>query len=82
MTPSTSSRLPLGLLVAGAAALVGGLVGQSALDRRFILSFLVLGWIGLMPYGLESFYSSTNPPMNWSYARTKAGLFYAVSRGQ
>lgn len=71
-----------GWLVAGATALAGGLIGQSALDRRFILAFLVLGWAGLMPYGLESFYSSTNPPMNWSYARTKAGFFYAVSRGQ
>ncbi len=37
---------------------------------------------GLLPYAYMPFASSTNPPMNWSYAREARGFYYSVNRSQ
>jgi tetratricopeptide (TPR) repeat protein len=37
---------------------------------------------GLLPYAYMPFASSTNPPMNWGYAREKSGFFYSINRTQ
>lgn len=44
------------------------------------LLFVVI--TGLTPYAYMPFASSTNPPMNWSYAREVFGMYYAVNRTQ
>ncbi|MCH9651294.1 MAG: DUF2723 domain-containing protein [Deltaproteobacteria bacterium] len=36
--------------------------------------------LGLLPYLYMPWASSTNPPMNWGYARTTDGFFYSVNR--
>lgn len=37
---------------------------------------------GLLPYAYMPFASSTNPPMNWGYAREQSGFFYSINRSQ
>ena len=44
------------------------------------LPFAVIG--GLLPYLYMPLASSTNPPMNWSYAREPQGFFYSINRSQ
>lgn len=39
-------------------------------------------FLGLLPYAYLPIASSTNPPMNWSYAREPAGFYYAINRSQ
>ncbi len=38
--------------------------------------------LGLLPYAYMPFASSTNPPMNWGYAREASGFFYSFNRSQ
>lgn len=38
--------------------------------------------LGLLPYAYMPFASSTNPPMNWSYARDLEGFFFSINRSQ
>jgi tetratricopeptide (TPR) repeat protein len=59
-----------------------GLLFTSTLDRRMIIGVFAAGWVGLVPYGYESFASSTLPPMNWGVPSTRAGFYYAVTRLQ
>jgi tetratricopeptide (TPR) repeat protein len=59
-----------------------GLLFTSTLDRRMVIGVFAAGWVGLMPYGYESFASSTFPPMNWGVPSTRAGFYYAVTRLQ
>lgn len=49
---------------------------------RFIafLPFAVI--LGLLPYAYMPFASSTNPPMNWGYARETSGFFFSINRSQ
>jgi tetratricopeptide (TPR) repeat protein len=68
------------LLVQGAVAV--GLLFNSILDRRMVLGVFIVGWVGLAPYGYESFASNTNPPMNWSVASIRSGFYYSVTRLQ
>jgi tetratricopeptide (TPR) repeat protein len=68
------------LLVQGVVAV--GLLFNSILDRRLVLGVFVVGWVGLAPYGYESFASNTNPPMNWSVASIRSGFYYSVTRLQ
>ncbi|SDU10627.1 Protein of unknown function [Verrucomicrobium sp. GAS474] len=71
-----------GAVLLGLFALVGGAIALSRLDWGFIVKALFLVGLGLLPYLVMPLYSSTNPPMNWSYARETSGFFHAVSRGQ
>jgi tetratricopeptide (TPR) repeat protein len=73
---------PWGLPFCLLGLLAGGLVASSLLDQRSILVLVTLGWIGLLPYAYMPWASSTNPPMNWGYARERAGFFEAINRGQ
>jgi tetratricopeptide (TPR) repeat protein len=59
-----------------------GLLALSILRKQFILLMFATGWIGLGVYGYMPLASSTNPPMNWGYAREKGGFYHAVNRGQ
>jgi len=48
-----------------------------------ILAFLPLVVaLGLLPYLYLPIASSTNPPMNWGYPRTKEGFYYTFNRSQ
>lgn len=38
--------------------------------------------LGLLPYAYMPFASSTNPPMNWGYARTAEGFYFSFNRSQ
>ena len=71
-----------GVLLLLQAVIAVGLLFNSILDRRLIIGVFIVGWIGLAPYGYESFASSTNPPMNWGVPSTRAGFYYAVTRLQ
>ncbi|MEX1118196.1 MAG: DUF2723 domain-containing protein [Terrimicrobiaceae bacterium] len=37
---------------------------------------------GLLPYAYMPIASSTNPPMNWAYARDLKGFYYSINRSQ
>jgi len=37
---------------------------------------------GLLPYAYMPLASSTNPPMNWGYAREAQGFFFSINRSQ
>lgn len=51
--------------------------------RWHLIAFLpIVVMVGLLPYLYMPFASSTNPPMNWSYAREPQGFFYSVNRSQ
>ena len=71
-----------GWLLTGLITLLFGVIGISRLDRGFLSRMLILCWLCLSVYSLERVYSSTNPPMNWSYARLPGGFFHSVPRGQ
>jgi tetratricopeptide (TPR) repeat protein len=71
-----------GFAMLGLAALSLGLLFTSTLDRRMVIGVFCAGWVGLTPYAYESFASNTHPPMNWGYAKERAGFYYAVSRQQ
>ena len=49
---------------------------------RILLSVPVVVALGLLPYAYLPIASSTNPPMNWSYARELSGLFNSFNRSQ
>ncbi|MDE1171568.1 MAG: DUF2723 domain-containing protein [Verrucomicrobium sp.] len=71
-----------GWMIAGATALLFGCIAISRFDRRFLVCMIGGSWLILSVYSAEMIISSTNPPINWSYARSKGGFFRAVSRGQ
>lgn len=51
--------------------------------RLKLVAFLPFAVIaGLLPYLYMPLASSTNPPMNWSYAREAKGFFYSINRSQ
>ena len=51
--------------------------------RWKLVAFLPLAvGAGLLPYAYMPLASSTNPPMNWSYARDQKGFFYSINRSQ
>lgn len=49
---------------------------------RFIAFLPCAVALGLLPYAYMPFASSTNPPMNWGYAREPEGFFFSVNRSQ
>ncbi len=49
---------------------------------RFIAFLPFAVALGLLPYAYMPFASSTNPPMNWGYAREAQGFFFSVNRSQ
>jgi len=49
--------------------------------KLLVLLPIVIG-MGLLPYAYMPFASSTNPPMNWSYARDPEGFFFSINRSQ
>ncbi|HSI84458.1 MAG: DUF2723 domain-containing protein [Candidatus Methylacidiphilales bacterium] len=67
-------------LLAGVAS--AALVFNSFLNSRLIISLVVVGWIGLLPYAYMPFASATNPPMNWGYASNRTGFYRDITRGQ
>lgn len=71
-----------GWVMLGLTALALGLLFTSTLDRRMVVGIFCAGWVGLVPYAYESFASGTHPPMNWGYAKERAGFYYEVSREQ
>jgi tetratricopeptide (TPR) repeat protein len=49
---------------------------------RFIAFLPCAVILGILPYAYMPFASSTNPPMNWGYAREAQGFFFSVNRSQ
>lgn len=49
---------------------------------RFIAFLPFVMAAGLLPYLYMPFASSTNPPMNWGYAREPQGFFFSINRSQ
>jgi tetratricopeptide (TPR) repeat protein len=49
---------------------------------RQLLTLLALGLLGLSFHFFMPVASEQNPPMNWSYARSKDGFLEALTRGQ
>ena len=66
------------LLVAALFRLFRGRFVHGRLLPRMALAV----FLGLLPHVYMPLASSTNPPMNWSYARTRDGFFYAINRSQ
>jgi tetratricopeptide (TPR) repeat protein len=64
------------------AATIGAIWANSVLNKKLTLAILAVGWLGLTPYSYLPVASSTNPPMNWAYARERRGFFHSISRGQ
>jgi tetratricopeptide (TPR) repeat protein len=64
------------------ALLAIGLLATAELNHRLIAGIVLLGWIGLLPYAYMPIAARTNPPMNWGYAGSKTGFYYAINRGQ
>lgn len=60
----------------------GGLIATSILSSRLIAGMLVLGWIGLLPYGYLPMASDTNPPMNWANPQDETGFYQLIGREQ
>ena len=51
--------------------------------RWWLIAFLPIAVIlGLLQYAYLPFASSTNPPMNWGYAREATGFYYSFNRSQ
>lgn len=56
--------------------------------RRFRIRWELVAYLpfavafGLLPYAYMPFASSTNPPMNWGYARDTDGFYYSLNRSQ
>lgn len=56
--------------------------------RRFRIEWRLIAYLpfvvalGLLPYAYMPFASSTNPPMNWGYARTAEGFYFSFNRSQ
>lgn len=56
--------------------------------RRFRIRWKIIAYLpfavalGLLPFAYMPLASSTNPPMNWAYARDPAGFFYSINRSQ
>jgi tetratricopeptide (TPR) repeat protein len=73
---------PWGVLLLALAMVAVGLLFTSLLDRRMVLGVFAAGWVGLTPYGYETFASLSHPPMNWGVPASRAGFYYAVSRQQ
>ena len=73
---------PYGFALLGLGMIAVGLLWTSTLDRRMIVGVFAAGWVGLLPYGYESFASSSHPPMNWGVPASRAGFYYAVTRLQ
>jgi len=74
----TSSGLWLFVFI----TLCGALLATSRLHKGLIIGMLVLGWVGLLPYGYLSVASHTNPPMNWGYASERVGFYQLIGREQ
>jgi tetratricopeptide (TPR) repeat protein len=55
---------------------------KGRLRWNFIAWLPVVVAAGLLPYLYMPLASSTNPPMNWGYARTADGFFYSINRSQ
>jgi tetratricopeptide (TPR) repeat protein len=71
-----------GILLLLLAMVAVGFLFTSRLDRRMVIGVFAAGWVGLLPYGYESFASSTHPPMNWGVPASRDGFYYAVTRLQ
>ncbi len=55
---------------------------RGRLNWRLVAFLPFILALGLLPYLYMPFASATNPPMNWSYARTAEGFFYSFNRSQ
>ena len=70
----------LGCVVLGLAI---WLVIRCRLDHWRLGAMLLLVFtMGLLPYAYMPLAASTNPPMNWGNAQTRAGFFYSINRSQ
>lgn len=49
---------------------------------RLVAYLPIVVFAGLAPYLYMPFASSTNPPMNWAYAREADGFFFSFNRSQ
>ena len=67
--------------VLGCGVLAGGMLTKWWSIKRALLCTLMVV-LGLSFYLYMPLAASTNPPMNWGYARTAEGFYHAVSRGQ
>jgi tetratricopeptide (TPR) repeat protein len=67
---------------------VAGLFGLFLWKRRLRIQWKLIAFLplavaaGLLPYAYMPFASSTNPPMNWGYARELDGFFFSINRSQ
>jgi hypothetical protein len=73
---------PWGILLLVLGMVSAGLLFSSRLDRRMVIGVFAAGWIGLLPYGYETFASRSHPPMNWGVPGSRDGFYYAVTRLQ
>lgn len=67
-------------VAAGFAVLVAVRRGRVEWRLPALLPLVVAA--GLLPYLQMPLASATNPPMNWSYARTAEGFYHAINRSQ
>lgn len=67
---------------------IAGLFGLFLWKRRLRIQWKLIAFLplavgaGLLPYAYMPFASSTNPPMNWGYARELDGFFFSINRSQ
>ena len=73
---------PWGILLLVLGMIAAGLLFSSRLDRRMVIGVFAAGWVGLLPYGYETFASLSHPPMNWGVPGSRDGFYYAVTRLQ
>ena len=55
---------------------------KSRVRWRLIAILPIAIGAGLLPYAYMPLASSTNPPMNWGYAREADGFFFSINRSQ
>ncbi|MFH1066505.1 MAG: DUF2723 domain-containing protein [bacterium] len=87
LTPAIDDRATLHssmrfFLCAIAALVVFIWIKRKLVHWRHGLLLLAVVAMGLLPYAYMPLASSTNPPMNWSYARERGGFFWAINRSQ
>ncbi|HEY5779474.1 MAG TPA: DUF2723 domain-containing protein [Terrimicrobiaceae bacterium] len=57
-------------------------IRKGRLRWRLIAFLPIVVAAGLLPYAYMPLASSTNPPMNWGYARNMEGFFFSINRSQ
>ena len=72
----------VGGVLVSAAVVITVIARRFFTEWRAVIGCVLFFLLGLSPYLLLPIVSMTNPPVNWSYARTVEGFFHLVERGQ